>query len=116
MGDVSLVAPEGTLLDMPRIVGLMNGLTSLVRHGLTNCNGGFGTTWSCQTYLPSEHGNLQYNRTSSDIAFSHETFEGPSLAGGLDNEWVGRQYTNAYGGYVVVDPKDSTNHVFQPQT
>ena len=42
VGDASLVSPEGTILDMPRIVGLLNGLFSLVRYGLTDHLGGFG--------------------------------------------------------------------------
>ena len=42
VGDAELVAPEGTLLDMPKIVALMNGLFSLVKYGLSNCYGGFG--------------------------------------------------------------------------
>merc|ERR1719223_1901943 len=42
VGDANLVAPEGTLLDMPKIVALMNGLFSMVKYGLTNCYGGFG--------------------------------------------------------------------------
>ena len=41
VGDADLVAPEGTLLDMPKIVALMNGILSLVKYGFTNCGGGF---------------------------------------------------------------------------
>ena len=42
IGDAGLVAPEGTVLDMPKIVSLINGIFSLVKYGLTNCQGGFG--------------------------------------------------------------------------
>ena len=36
-------APEAQLATSPTIVKLMNGLVSLVRHGLTSCQGGFGS-------------------------------------------------------------------------
>jgi len=112
VGDATLVAPEGTVLDMPRIVGLMNGLTSLVRFGLSNCNQGFGAV-GCKVYTRSTHGILEYNRTAADVTFSYETFEGPSLKGGLDNEWVGRRFGD-FLGETVEDPVVSGNHVFQP--
>ena len=31
---------------MPKVVGLLNGMFSLVKYGLSNCRGGFGTDWS----------------------------------------------------------------------
>ncbi len=114
VGDASLVSPEATLLDMPRIVAMLNGLTSLTRYGLSNCAGGFGAE-HCRfrVYNPSRFGILEYNRTSNDSEFSFETFGGPSLVGGFDNIWSGRDYNN-HRGEVTSDPKDPTNYVFQP--
>ncbi len=116
VGDASLVAPEATLLDMPRIVGMLNGLTSLSKYGLSSCWGGFGAD-HCreELYNPSRYGVLGYNRTSSDKEFAFETFEGPSLVGGFDNVWSGRVY-RAYKGEVTTDIKDSSNYVFHPFT
>ncbi len=114
VGDASLVSPEATILDMPRIVGMLNGLTSLTKFGLSSCYGGFGADYCReQLYNPSPFGVLEYNRTSSDKEFSFETFGGPSLVGGFDNIWSGRSY-NAYKGEVTIDIMDSSNHVFRP--
>ena len=41
-----LVSPEAQLLTAPHVVGLMNGLCSLIDYGLTNCHGGFGQPFS----------------------------------------------------------------------
>jgi uncharacterized protein (DUF1501 family) len=42
LAQASLVAPEGQVTSGPRIIGLVNGLMSLVKYGLDNCHGGFG--------------------------------------------------------------------------
>ena len=114
VGDASLTAPEATLLDMPKIVGILNGLQSLVKYGLSSCYGGFGTN-NCREkpYLPSPAGVLEYGKI--DATFTGETFEGPSLIGGLDNTWVGRDYSSfTEYGEVVKDPTSQTNHVYHP--
>lgn len=47
-GDATLVSPESQFMDMPKTVGLLNGMFSLIKYGLSNCNGGFGNNWkSC---------------------------------------------------------------------
>ena len=98
---------------MPRIVGILNGLQSTVKYGLTSCEGGFGTEQSCRRYLPSPSGTLEYGK--NDPTFTSETFEGPSLIGGLDNTWVGRDYRSFSDfGEVVEDPISQTNHVYRP--
>jgi hypothetical protein len=38
----NLVAPEFEITYAPTILGFLNGMTSLVRYGLTSCEGGFG--------------------------------------------------------------------------
>lgn len=38
-----LAAPEATILDMPRLIGMQNGLASLIKYGLSDCNSGFAT-------------------------------------------------------------------------
>ena len=113
VGDALLVSPEATLLDMPKILGLLNGLNSLVQFGLSSCNGGLGVQCINKPHLPSPFGVLEYNRTVYDSEFFNESFEGPSLKGGLDNEWVGRDISDYYGE-VTVDPLDPTNHVYHP--
>jgi hypothetical protein len=45
-GEASLVGPETMLVDMPKTVGMLNGMFSLVKYGLSGCYGGFGTGWS----------------------------------------------------------------------
>ena len=111
IGDASLVSPEATLLDMPKIVGLMNGLTSLVKYGLSSCEGGWGNE-KCRerAYIPSPQGVMEFNKPSENSTFSYETFEGPSLNGGLDNKWVGRLFSS-HNGKTTLDPLVSNNHV-----
>jgi uncharacterized protein (DUF1501 family) len=44
-GDATLVSPESMIMDMPKTIGLLNGMFSLIKYGLSNCNGGFGSNW-----------------------------------------------------------------------
>lgn len=37
----SLTSPETMVMTAPNVVGMLNGLISLVKYGLTDCNGGF---------------------------------------------------------------------------
>ncbi len=115
VGDASLVSPEGTILDMPRIIGILNGLFSLARYGLTYGESGFGMFRDGRgLYLPSQFGMLEYGRTPNDAGFSFETFEGPSLVGGFDNIWSGWSY-GSYIGEAVEDPLDPSNHVYRAE-
>ena len=112
IGNAGLVSPEATsVLDMPKVVGLLNGLNSIVRFGLSSCNGGWGAT-QCneKQYVSSSLGILEFNKTLEEKPFAFETFEGPSLTGGLDNKWVGRIF-NAHNGNITTDPFDNDNHV-----
>ena len=40
----NLVAPEGMLGVLPYVIGFLDGIMSLVHHGLTNCRGGLGSS------------------------------------------------------------------------
>jgi len=66
VGEGSLVAPESTVLDMPTVIGFVNGMFSMVRYGLSRCDEGFGRfTTPCSTgYYDESDGFLSYN--SSD--------------------------------------------------
>jgi len=109
VGDAGLVAPEAQLLDMPKIVGWLNGMFSLVKNGLYSTDGGFGF-WSVNSGLKT--GILEYNKTATSFYSPFETFEGRSLTGGLDNEWIGPNFQSHFG-HVVDDPDPSgdSNHV-----
>ena len=110
VGGSSLVSPEATLLDMPKMIGLLNGLTSLVKFGLSSCDGGWGNEYCRENVFDnSPNGMLGFNKTV-DEDFSYETFEGPSLIGGLDQTWVGR-YFDHHNGKVSLDPLADNNHV-----
>ena len=115
IGDMSLVSPESTLIDMPKIIGLLNGLTSLIKFGLSSCDSGWDGMNYCveRKYTPSSLGYLEFNRTAhQEQEFSFETFEGPSLVGGMDNTWVGR-FFESHNGLAIPDPSEnnSQNHV-----
>ena len=38
-----LAAPEALILDMPKIIGIQNGMMSLIKYGLSDCNSGFAS-------------------------------------------------------------------------
>ena len=44
-GAASLVSPEAQIMDMPKTIGILNGMFSLIKYGLGACNGGFGSSW-----------------------------------------------------------------------
>lgn len=44
-GEATLVSPESMIMDMPKTIGLLNGMFSLIKYGLSRCNGGFGNNW-----------------------------------------------------------------------
>jgi uncharacterized protein (DUF1501 family) len=49
LSGTGLKAPESQLLSSPNIIGLLNGLYSLVKYGLNECNSGFGAYGTCST-------------------------------------------------------------------
>ena len=64
----NLVAPEGQRYQTPTIVGLMNGLYSLTKYGLTECFGGLSKrTGGCNRLTDGDfsaaRGNLTYSPT-----------------------------------------------------
>jgi len=64
-----LVAPEAQIMTSPRIMGLMNGLFSLIKVGLTHCDTGFGSraagavncNRATEGNFGSSSGQLMYN-------------------------------------------------------
>ena len=55
--DMGMASPEAQIMTTPPIIGMINGLSSLVDNGLTNCNSGFGS--SCPNPNPPV-GRLQW--------------------------------------------------------
>lgn len=45
-GDATLVGPETMIMDMPKVLALLNGMFSMVKYGLSRCHGGFGGKWT----------------------------------------------------------------------
>ena len=64
LAGTGLTAPESQAMSSTSIVGLMNGLFSLIKYGLNECNGGFGAFGDCSTLSPS--GNLTYVPSNID--------------------------------------------------
>ena len=56
IGYASLVSPESILLSSPKIIGMLNGMISMISFGLTSTNGGFG--WSGEQFSPSGYLSL----------------------------------------------------------
>jgi len=62
-GNATLVGPETMIMDMPKVVNLLNGMFSLVKYGLSRCHGGFGTDYS--------HCNEgDFSRATAHLSFS----------------------------------------------
>ena len=63
-GAASLVSPEAQIMDMPKTIGLLNGLFSLIKYGLGSCNGGFGRSrYSCnEGHFSGAGGYLSFAR------------------------------------------------------
>ena len=61
-----LTSPEAQLLSGPKIIGLMNGIISLVDLGLTECFGGFAqrNLWNCDRLQPNDYYNTDDDRFS----------------------------------------------------
>eukprot|EP00656_Telonema_subtile_P022373 TRINITY_DN2349_c0_g4_i2.p1 TRINITY_DN2349_c0_g4~~TRINITY_DN2349_c0_g4_i2.p1 ORF type:complete len:1161 (-),score=234.81 TRINITY_DN2349_c0_g4_i2:206-3688(-) len=49
IAEAGLVSPEAEIGTAPQMIGFLNGINSLVNHGLTGCSGGFGSRrrYSC---------------------------------------------------------------------
>lgn len=58
-----MVGPETMIMDMPKIVSLLNGMFSMVKYGLSRCYGGFGTDWS-----PCTEGD--FSRATAHLSFA----------------------------------------------
>eukprot|EP00567_Pseudictyota_dubia_P014397 CAMPEP_0197445160 /NCGR_PEP_ID=MMETSP1175-20131217/10449_1 /TAXON_ID=1003142 /ORGANISM="Triceratium dubium, Strain CCMP147" /LENGTH=182 /DNA_ID=CAMNT_0042976071 /DNA_START=1 /DNA_END=546 /DNA_ORIENTATION=- len=73
--DGTLVGPEASVLDMPRIVGLLDGLFSMIKYGLAPCYNGFtdGNGGGCNegTYERAT-GILEYGLSGSEVETSRE--------------------------------------------
>jgi uncharacterized protein (DUF1501 family) len=50
LSETGLKSPESQSMSSSNIIGLLNGLFSLVKYGLNECNGGFGTYGGCSTH------------------------------------------------------------------
>ncbi len=82
----------------------------MVRYGLTSCGGGWSYAGCLERKYKSSDSSLQFNKPSTTENFAFETFEGPSLVGGLDNTWVGL-YFNSHIAVATLDPVSTGNHV-----
>ena len=66
----NLVSPESAVADTPNIIAILNGMFSLVKYGLGDCNNGFSTYpgySSCRDngQFSRSYGHLFYNATGA---------------------------------------------------
>lgn len=69
----NLVSPESSLVTMPNVVNMINGLLSLIKFGLSDCNSGFGVYpgyGECEDdgQYKRSYGHLFYEPTSASPA------------------------------------------------
>ena len=75
VGNATLVSPEAMLLDTPKSINLMNGLLSLVKHGLSYCDGGFALAPPQASQIECDEGKihesvqgiLEFHGDSNDV-------------------------------------------------
>ena len=76
VASAGLVSPESELGTGPFVIGALNGLSSLIRYGLTTCDGGFGSTaqgsrgcsLGTRTIRAHADGKLSYTSSAADAA------------------------------------------------
>ena len=80
LSDAGLYAPEAGLATAPLVIGLLNGLTSLVESGLSSCNNGFGSAcanWRLRQGYPSvewSDGRLEFApQESNSLVYAHSS-------------------------------------------
>ena len=102
ISEASLVGPEGTKYLAPYIVGLLNGLLSMVKYGLSSCSQGFGVEGSgeCSDGSASAgQGNLTYVPSNpSDAKIVVDELATLLTAGRLNEESraiINEQFTTA---------------------
>lgn len=73
--EASLVSPEAQIINAPTVVGILNGIMSMIDVGLSDCFGGFGmkTVNNCNGYKNYDtekysRGTLSYNPISDDTS------------------------------------------------
>ena len=100
----NLFSPEAQVLTGPKIVALLNGMISMVDHGLTSCFSGFGeeTVWWCdgyESYYNSDevhHGKLNFRPSNPNNAVSVVNELSLLLTGGRLNSSSKNVISNAF--------------------
>ena len=76
VASAGLVSPESELATGPFVIGALNGMSSLIRYGLTTCEGGFGSE------AQGNRGCLSGSSTIRALADGHLAYEPTSGASG----------------------------------
>ena len=99
--DAGLRAPEAELGTAPLLVRTLNGLSSLIRYGLTSCADGFGSTTvarDCDNASGTADGALEWRPKNSTGAAVVEELSLLLTAGRLNDDnkqLIGRRYDSA---------------------
>jgi len=126
ISDRKLVSPESRMSTAPLIIGYLNGMYSLITHGLTNCQLGFGdrfgiaekhkrchyehVTETADGYLTYSVGNVSSSRAEQAAAVVDEL--GLLLTAGRLSENSRAVLTNAYGSSSYSDD-EAFKHLLQ---
>jgi hypothetical protein len=113
ISDAALTSPESQILDSAKVVGLLNGLFSLIDIGMSNCFGGLGDTnsWYCEGYLtntPEEMystGHLTFDLANSSSGEDVVNEIALLLTGGRLNSYTKTVVINAYDQELKVKGK-----------
>lgn len=108
-GDAGLVGPETMIMDMPKVVSLLNGMFSMVKYGVSSCYGGFGPDWGyCEEGANSrETARLTFSRSYDETVV--DELATILTSGRLSNEnknLVKAAYTAKYNTEVASNGSD----------
>jgi len=81
VASVGLMAPEAQLGTAPRIIGALNGMSSMIHHGLTSCDEGFGSLSQGSNRCSGDETEV---RNAADGLLTYAAANGASTAATID--------------------------------
>ena len=94
-------------MDMPKTIGLLNGMFSLIKYGLSNCYGGFGSRWkSCtEGNLVGAEAYLSFSRPF-DSTTTNEDDQAAAVVGELSTLLTSGRLSSASKGVIEAAYKE----------
>ena len=123
--DAGLVSPESQIFTSPYLIGYLNGMSSLIDHGLTDCGNGFGNTYARKSvagqvdggcsetvkaqWAKSSDGVLQFKPTHPSNPEKVAAELALVVTGGRLSAQTKATLVNAYANYLSETPLNITD-------